>query len=123
MIIGDNLVNYQCDGGADITIINENLLNKIKSVNTSNEVVPYNGKSIQSCSGEIKVFGTVTVSQLIIDPNNILENAKIIATNHNSKYPCILGRDLINKMHKLKEHLENIKDAINSITNEVKSYF
>ena len=40
MIIGDNLVNYLCDGGADITIINENLFNKIKSVNTSNEVVP-----------------------------------------------------------------------------------
>ena len=53
MIIGDNLVNYLCDGGADITIINENLFNKIKSANTSNEVVPYNGKSIQSCSGEI----------------------------------------------------------------------
>ena len=70
-------------------------------MNKSNEIVRYNGKSIQSCSGEIKVFGTITVSQLIIDPNKILRNAKLIATNHNSKYPCILGRDLINEIPKL----------------------
>jgi len=42
MIIGESLVNYLCDGGADITIINENLLNKIKSSNKNNEITPYN---------------------------------------------------------------------------------
>ena len=69
MIIGETLVNYLCDGGADITIINENLLNKIKTSNKSNEITPYNGKTIQSCSGEINVFGTITVSQLVIEQN------------------------------------------------------
>ena len=123
MITGDNLVNYLCDSGADKAIINENLFNKIKSVNANKAVVPYNAKLIQSCSGEIKVFGTITVSQLIINPNKILKSAKLIATNHTSKYPCILGTDLINDIPKLKSHLYNIKDAVNSITNEVKSYF
>ena len=104
MIIGETLVNYLCDGGADITIINENLLNKIKTSNKSNEITKYNGQTIQSCSGEIKVFGTITVSQLVIDTNKILKNVKIIATSHNSRYPCILGRDLINELPKLKTH-------------------
>ena len=38
MIIGETLVNYLSDGGADITIINENLLNKIKALNQSDEI-------------------------------------------------------------------------------------
>ena len=54
LFTGDKLENYLCHGGADITLINENLYNKIKSANASNEVVPYNGISIQSCSVEIK---------------------------------------------------------------------
>ena len=32
MIIGDNLVNYLFDGGSDITIKNQNLFNKKKSM-------------------------------------------------------------------------------------------
>ena len=60
---------------------------------------------------------------MIIDPDQIANDIKIIATNHNSKYPCILGRDLINETPKLKTHLDNMKEAVNKMTQEVKSYF
>ena len=123
MIIGDTLVNYLCDWGTYITIINENLLNKIKASNQSDEITPNNSKTILSCSGDIKVFGTITESQLVIYPNKILKNTKIIATNHNSRYPCVLVRDLINELPKTKTHLDNMKETVNTVTNEVKSYF
>ena len=59
-ILDSNLVNYLCDGGADISIINENLFNKLK-INPQNEITPYQGNPLHSCSGEIRVLGTINI--------------------------------------------------------------
>ena len=40
MIIGNTLVSYLCDEGADVTIINEMLLNKIKTSDPKFELTP-----------------------------------------------------------------------------------
>ena len=58
-----------------------------------------------------------------MDTNKILKNVKIIATNHNSRYPCIIGRDLINELTKLKTHLENMKEGVNTMSIEIYSNF
>ena len=64
----------------------------------------------------------MTALPLVIDPKKILKNAKIEA-NHKFRYPCILGRDIINELPKLKNNLDDMKEAVNTMTNEVKSYF
>ena len=98
-----------CDSGADISIINEKLLNKLKTDKDSFEILPYHGNQLNSCSGKITVFGSVTISQCIIDTKFILKDIQVIATNQNSRYDCILGRDLINKILQLKNQMDEMK--------------
>ena len=52
-IFNGTLVDYLCDGGADISIINETIFKKLK---TNNEIAQYQGSLIHSCSGEIQVL-------------------------------------------------------------------
>ena len=117
-----NLVNYLCDGGADISIINENLFNKLK-INPQNEITPYQGNPLHSCSGEIRVLGTINIKELVIDPKTILHNIQMLATNHNSKHQCILGRDLIDKIPQLKTHLDGMKIIVKTMSEAVREYF
>ena len=55
-----------CDRGADITIINETLLNKIQASNQRNEITPNNGKTIQSFSGEMKFLQVKNTKSQIV---------------------------------------------------------
>ena len=61
------ITNYLCDSGADISMINEKLLNKLKTDKDSFDILPYYGNQLNSCSGKITVYGSVTIRQCIID--------------------------------------------------------
>ena len=72
-IFDSNLVNYLSNVGADISIKNENLFNKLKT-NSQNEITPYQGNILHSCSGEIRVLGTIKIKEQVIDPKFILHD-------------------------------------------------
>ena len=74
------IVNYLCDGGADVTIIDEKLLEKLIGKNQT-AIITYKRNQINSCSGKITIFGTVNVEECIIDPDIKLPEVQLIATN------------------------------------------
>ena len=121
-IFNGTIVNYLCDGGADVTIINEKLLEKLTGKNQT-AIIPYKGNQINSCSGKITIFGTVNVEECIIDPNLKLPEVQLIATNQNSKHECILGRDLMDQIPSLKVQINEMKKIVKNMSEAVKERY
>ena len=105
-------MEYLCDGGADYTIINRELFEKIKTQAPRTVLKPYRGKPLTSCTSEIKVLGIIQLERCIIDPNVELDMATLIVTDHKATQKCILDRDILYKVPELRHHMKAMKNEI-----------
>ena len=121
-IFNETLVDYLCDGGADLTIINKRLFEKIKSQAQYTVLEPYLGKRLSSCTSNITVVGMIKLKKCIVDPQTILRDIEIIVTDHSATHECLLGRDILYRVPKLREHMEAMKRAVNSWSNQLDDF-
>ena len=78
------ITNDLCDSGANISIINEKLFNKLKTDKDSFDILPYHGNQINSYSAKITVYNKTVFGS---HTKFILKDIQI-ATNQNSRYDC-----------------------------------
>ena len=118
-IFNETLVDYLCDGGADLTIINKKLFEKIKKQAQYTVLEPYYGKRLSSCTSNITVLGIIKLKKCIVDPNTALKDIEIIVTDHSATHECLLGRDILYRVPKLREHMEAMKKEVDTWSNHV----
>ena len=103
-VMDDVLVTYLYDSGADETIVNEALFSRLQAKNPMLKLTPYEGPLVKSCSGPMVIRGFAFVRTCIIDPTDdkALRDVRLIVAVHKSSYECILGRDLISRVPRLR---------------------
>ena len=94
-VFNNTIVEYLCDGGADYTIINRELFEKIKTQAPRTMLKPYRGKPLTSCTSEIKVLGIIQLERCIIDPNVEFDMATVIVTDHENEV-CVRNQSVAN---------------------------
>ncbi|CAF0784477.1 unnamed protein product [Brachionus calyciflorus] len=107
-LFNNTLVNYMCDSGADITVINFKTFLLIKRHEPSTILEEYHGVKLYSASGEIEIFGLVRLKRCLIVPGVQLKNTNILVTNYLG-HQCLLGRDIIKRIPDLKKRIDSIK--------------
>ena len=122
-IFNNSIVDYLCDGGADYTIINRELFEKLKTQAPRTELKRYAGKPLTSCTSEINVLGIVQLERCIIDPNVELDKVTIIVTDHNASHKCILGRDILYKVPELRSHMKAMRSEIQEWSTQLERIF
>ena len=124
-IFNNTLVEYLCDGGADLSIINVKLYHEILRQAPKTTIKPYQGKPLASCTGEIKVKGVIVLDRCILVPkvSKWLEKVEIIVTEHTSSNQCLIGRDIINRVPELRKKMEAMKSLIDEWSQEIINYY
>jgi hypothetical protein len=124
-IFNNTLVEYFCDGGADLSIINAKLYQEILRQAPKTTIKPYQGKPLASCTGEIKVLGVIVLDRCILVPkvSKWLEKVEIIVTEHSSSNQCLIGRDIINRVPELRKKMEAMKSLIDEWSQEIINYY
>lgn len=115
------LVEYLYDDGADDTIISFNLFMKIATSNFPVTLSEYTGPNISSCSGKLPIYGSVSLEECIIDPNNplLFKNSQVVVAKLTSKYDCIVGRNFIYKIQSLKRIVEDLRHQVYKMSETV----
>ena len=62
----------------------------------------------------VLIVGIIKLKKCIVDPQTILRDIGIIVTDHSATHECLLGRDILYQLPKLREHMEAMKKAVNS---------
>ncbi|RNA01093.1 hypothetical protein BpHYR1_038402, partial [Brachionus plicatilis] len=124
-IFNKTLVCYLFDTGADKTIINHKLYQKIKREDSSTKLVEFNGYKLKSCSSELKIYGQINLNncQVTANQNETLKNVSILVTNHNSVHDCLLGRDILNRVNIPLLNTRVIKTKVDEFSKLIKQQF
>ena len=122
-LFNNTLINYMCDSGADVTIINEKTFRLIKRHAPDTTLNAHIGGRLFSASSEIKVFGQICLKRCLISPSEKLINTTILVTKNISDYECLLGRDIINRIPALRERIDSIQNIVREFSNGVKQIF
>ena len=61
---------------------------------------------------ERPVLGIIQLERCIVDPNVELETTTVIVKEHSASQKCILGRDILYKVPKLRHHMKAMKSEI-----------
>jgi hypothetical protein len=119
-IINDVLAKYLCDEGADKTVISRKLYDSMKIKSTLSE---FKGQ-IKSCSGQLVILGKLVVETMIIDPTiRQLEGIEVLVVEHQSSNEVLLGRDIMVKVPKLRETLDNKRKIVEKMSVRVEELF
>lgn len=121
-LFNNTLVDYMCDSGADLTIIDEKTFLLIKR-HDPDTVLESSNRKLTSVSGEIKVLGTLRLKRCLIAPEFDLKNTNILVTENVSGYQCLLGRDIIKRIPALKQKLEGIHTILKEYSSVVMKIF
>ncbi len=123
--MNNSLVEYLCDGGADRSIINKSVYENICRQQPTTKLLKYQGKALRSCTGEIEILGIVKLDRCMLssESNGLLKGVEIIVTNHSSSNECLLGRDIINMVPKLKSQMDSMKNIITEWSNEIANLY
>ncbi|RNA40662.1 hypothetical protein BpHYR1_018713 [Brachionus plicatilis] len=122
-ILNNILVKYLCDSGARRSLISLKLLNIIKKHDPQTILEIYTGKDLFSCSGMIKIFGFVFLKKIVISPEVIMKNVRLIVTENVTDHDFILGRDLVQKILDFRTKFCEMQGKIVKMSNQVKKIF
>jgi hypothetical protein len=122
-MFNNTLVNYMCDSGADVSIINESTFWLIKRHDPETMLERHIGGKLYSATNEILVLGVIRLKRCLIFPQDELKNIPILVTENVSGYECLLGRDIIDKIPALKQQLDSIKNVVRMFSSGVMKIF
>ncbi|CAF1153594.1 unnamed protein product, partial [Brachionus calyciflorus] len=122
-IFNNTLVNYMCDSGADITVIDVKTYSLIKRHAPESYLEDYRGGKLYSASGEIYIYGLLRLNRCLIAPGISLNNTNVIVTNNCSGHQCLIGRDIINRIPALKQRIDSIKSIFREYSTGVLKIF
>ena len=121
-IVGKALFNekemeYLCDTGADKSIMSTDV---VKVIAPQIGLDEYRGQPIYSASGQMKLLGTITL-KCQFAKDLILDKAQFIVTEDTIKNKCIVGRDIIQQIPKLKQSFKTMQSTVQEMKLEIES--
>ncbi|CAF0903695.1 unnamed protein product [Brachionus calyciflorus] len=122
-LFNNTLVNYMCDSGADLSIIDERTYRLIKRHAPDTMLKEEKGIKLKSVSGDIRVIGSVVLKRCVISSTVQLRNVKLIVTDNFLCHKCLLGRDIITKIPVLREKFYSIHGVVKQFSSDIVSIF
>jgi hypothetical protein len=123
-IFNNTLVRYLCDTGADITVISERVFNKLRLEDNNTRMLQYQGKDVKSVNGKLSILGEINLNKCILYGSAHFEGITIVVIKENlNHYDCILGRDVIDRITKMKDYIQKMRVTINQMSREVEEYY
>ena len=111
-LINSNLVNFQADSGADITVISQDVYEQIKQEDSVLKPVGY---QVKNASNErINILGS---SLVFFDLGGFELTSPVLVANPLSK-PCLLGQDLMTQCPILVKPITQLQQAVDKITDK-----
>lgn len=109
-LINSNLVNFQADSGADVTVISQDVYEQIKQEDSVLKPVGY---QVTNASNEsINILGS---SLVFFDLGGFELTSPVLVANPLSK-PCLLGQDLMTQCPTLVKPITQLQQAVDKIT-------
>jgi ethanolamine utilization protein EutQ (cupin superfamily) len=122
-IFNNTLIDYQCDNGADRTIINKDIFEKIMREAPETSLHKYTGVPLKSVTGRIQIKGVIVLDRCIISPESELGNVEVIVVDMDSNNQCLVGRDIICMVPELRKELKTIKARISEWSKRIDEQF
>ena len=100
-------------------MISRETFDKIRGEEPLTELEPYNGGTLRSASGPIEVCGTVQLRQCMMSEEQQASQPKIIVVKELANHDCLVGRDLMQQVPVLRDHLEQLRSTVQDMSTSV----
>ena len=84
-------------------------------------LLPYMGPKLKSATDYLTVYGQIELDNCIIGNNQTLNKVVILVTNQISKYDCLLGMDIINRITPLRNTMDELRHQIETMSKQVEN--
>ena len=118
-IANNTRVENLCDGVADRTVISHKMFDQIHEEAPFTRLEPYRGAAVKSADGPMAVCGTVTLEQCMIARAQQVDNPSIIVVADLANNDCLVGRDLMQSVPALKQHMKELRSTVHETTQQV----
>ena len=118
-LLNQSLVGYLCDLGADLTVINRSTFERINTPEAPILLREYLGPHIKSVGTKVKISGAICIQRCVLDQKCVVENAKMLVLEGDLPYDCIVGRDLIYRVPRMREAAENLRAVVDRCSEEL----
>ncbi len=119
VLLNQSLVDYLCDLGADLTVINRDTFDRINKPENPILLKEYSGPRITSVGKNVKVLGAISIQRCVLDQKCVIKNAKMLVLEGNLPYGCIVGRDLIYRIPRMKATSQNLRTVVDTCSEEL----
>jgi len=109
-LINSKMIDFQADSDADVTVISQEVYQKIKRTDTTLEPIDY--KVTNASKENINILGSTVMN---FDLGGYKCRSSVLIADQLSR-PCLLGKDLMSKCPSLKKPIDQLEKAVDKIT-------
>ena len=119
------LINYLLDGGADVSVMSWQTYKKLAKTDPLVLLEPYHGPQISQCHEQIPIAGIVKVAQCQFGTNKeaLLYDVQFYVAYWSNALECIVGMDIIERLHLVADDLKAIRKKIELEAIELQNTF
>jgi hypothetical protein len=117
-IFNNTLIEYLCDTGCAKTTISWSMFLKIVKEAPDTVLEPYSGLDMRSANSKLVIKGIVQLKRCVMAVDCVLINP-IVFVAESLNFPCLLGRNWIMDITKLKPIFKQMGETVKEMTESI----